>query len=79
QMFFEVFFEDFCHFFGIVKEPLGGAHSDPEEMAKILKKHLKKHLKELAGIDPEVRIQQRIEKFDEMGVFEELNAGNAKA
>lgn len=64
---------------GIVKEPLGGAHSDPEEMAKILKKHLKKHLKELAGIDPEVRIQQRIEKFDEMGVFEELNAGNAKA
>jgi hypothetical protein len=31
-------------------------------------------LKELAGIDPEVRIQQRIEKFDEMGVFEELNA-----
>lgn len=64
---------------GIVKEPLGGAHSDPEEMAKILKKHLKKHLKELAGIDPEVRIQQRIEKFDEMGVFEELNAGSAKA
>lgn len=64
---------------GIVKEPLGGAHSDPEEMAKILKKHLKKHLKELAGIDPEVRIQQRIEKFDEMGVFEELNSGSAKA
>jgi acetyl-CoA carboxylase carboxyl transferase subunit alpha len=64
---------------GIVKEPLGGAHSDPEEMAKLLKKHLKKHLKELAGIDPEVRIQQRIEKFDEMGVFEELNAGSAKA
>lgn len=64
---------------GIVKEPLGGAHSDPEEMAKLLKKHLKKHLKELAGIDPEVRIQQRIEKFDEMGVFEELIAGSAKA
>lgn len=64
---------------GIVKEPLGGAHSDPEEMAKLLKKHLKKHLKELAGIGPEVRIQQRIEKFDEMGVFEELNAGTAKA
>ena len=64
---------------GIVKEPLGGAHSAPEEMAKLLKKHLKKHLKELAGIDPEVRIQQRIEKFDEMGVFEELNAGSAKA
>ena len=64
---------------GIVKEPLGGAHSEPEEMAKILKKHLKKHLKELAAIDPEERIRLRIEKFDEMGVYEELNAGTAKA
>jgi acetyl-CoA carboxylase carboxyl transferase subunit alpha len=64
---------------GIVKEPLGGAHSEPEEMAKILKKHLKKHLKELTAIDPEERIRLRIEKFDEMGVYEELNAGTAKA
>lgn len=57
---------------GIVKEPLGGAHSDPEEMAKLLKKHIKKHLKDLMAMDPEERINQRIEKFASMGVYEEL-------
>lgn len=56
---------------GIVKEPVGGAHSDPDEMVKILRKHLKKHLKELAVIDPDERIKQRINKFDEMGVYDE--------
>ncbi len=64
---------------GIVKEPLGGAHSDPEEMAKLLKKHLKKHLKELEAIDPEERIKQRIDKFDEMGVYDELTVATTKS
>lgn len=59
---------------GIVKEPLGGAHSDPEEMARILKKHIKKHLKDLHAMDPDERILQRIEKFDNMGVFDETPA-----
>lgn len=59
---------------GIVKEPLGGAHADPEEMAKLLKKHIKKHLKDLMGMDPDERITQRIEKFASMGVYEELPA-----
>ena len=62
---------------GIVKEPLGGAHTDPEEMAKLLKKHIKKHLKELIPMDADERIRLRIEKFDDMGVFDELNAGSA--
>ncbi len=62
---------------GIVKEPLGGAHADPDEMAKLLKKHIKKHLKELMGMDPEERINQRIEKFASMGVYEELPAPSA--
>lgn len=64
---------------GIVKEPVGGAHSDPEEMAKLLKKHLKKHLKELEAIDPEERIKQRIDKFDEMGVYDELTVATTKS
>lgn len=63
---------------GIVKEPLGGAHSDPEEMVKILRKHLKKHLKELSAIDPDERIQQRINKFDDMGVYDEVNIASTK-
>ncbi len=55
---------------GIIKEPLGGAHSQPEEMAKILKRHIKKTLQELIPLDPEERIRQRIEKYASMGVYE---------
>src|ERR1700751_3568864 len=55
---------------GIVPEPLGGAHAEPEEMAKLLKKQLKKTLKELEEIDPDQRIERRIEKFSNMGIYE---------
>lgn len=64
---------------GIVKEPLGGAHTDPEESARLLKKHLKKHLKELIPLDPDERIRLRIEKFDDMGVFDEVTPKGANA
>lgn len=56
---------------GIIKEPLGGAHNAPEEMAVILKKHIKKHLRELLALDPDERIAQRIAKFSAMGVYAE--------
>lgn len=55
---------------GIVKEPLGGAHTDPEEMAKLLRRHIKSTLGELEEISPDQRIQQRIDKYSEMGRFE---------
>ena len=55
----------------IVKEPLGGAHSDPEEMAKILRRHIKGVLAELQEIPADQRIQARIEKFSSMGKFRE--------
>jgi acetyl-CoA carboxylase carboxyl transferase subunit alpha len=55
---------------GIVKEPLGGAHTDPEEMAKMLRRHIKATLAELDEITPEQRIQQRIDKYSAMGRFE---------
>jgi acetyl-CoA carboxylase carboxyl transferase subunit alpha len=54
---------------GIIKEPLGGAHSAPEEMAKILKRHIKKEINELMEMDPEERINARINKYSSMGVF----------
>lgn len=53
----------------IVKEPLGGAHSDPEAMAKILKKHIKKELAEILDEKPETRIKKRIAKYGKMGQF----------
>lgn len=54
---------------GIVKEPLGGAHSAPEEMAKLLKRHIKKELSDLTEIEPEERIDNRINKYSQMGVY----------
>ena len=54
----------------VVKEPLGGAHADSEKMIKTLKSHIKKTLAELSEIDPDERINQRIEKYCKMGVYD---------
>ena len=56
---------------GVIKEPLGGAHVNPEEMATILKAKIKSTIAELKNIDPETRITNRIEKFSNMGFFDE--------
>jgi acetyl-CoA carboxylase carboxyl transferase subunit alpha len=56
---------------GIIEEPLGGAHTDPVAMAKTVKQTILHHLRELGGIDPLTRINQRIDKFSAMGVFRE--------
>ncbi len=54
----------------IVKEPLGGAHTDPEKMAKTLKSHIKSELANLVNMDPEERITQRINKYSMMGRYD---------
>ena len=54
----------------IIKEPLGGAHSAPEEMAKILKRHIKKSINELLEMTPEERIEARINKYANIGVYD---------
>jgi len=60
----------------IIQEPIGGAHTKPKEMAAILKKEILKHIKELKKLSPEELVQQRIEKFCSMGVFEEAEQVN---
>lgn len=55
----------------IIKEPVGGAHCDRETMFKTLKNELKKTLKELKELPTDELINQRIEKFSNMGVVEE--------
>lgn len=57
---------------GVVKEPLGGAHNNPEEMFACMKKEIKKLLKELKALEPEDLVNQRIEKFAAMGVYQEV-------
>jgi acetyl-CoA carboxylase carboxyl transferase subunit alpha len=56
---------------GIINEPLGGAHVDSVSMSKKLKKVILDTIKELNSKSPEDRIEQRIEKFSSMGVFNE--------
>jgi acetyl-CoA carboxylase carboxyl transferase subunit alpha len=53
---------------GIIKEPLGGAHANREEMFGIMKAELLRHLSELKALDANERVNQRIEKFCAMGV-----------
>ncbi len=55
---------------GIIDEPKGGAHTNPDEMAKILKHRLKKEIAILKEMDVEERIALRIEKFSKMGEFD---------
>lgn len=54
---------------GIIKEPLGGAHTAPEKMQKKLKTELKKHINKLSEIPIDKLVESRIEKFCDMGVY----------
>ena len=56
---------------GIIKEPLGGAHQNPEAMAATVKEQILKDLKELKKDKVDKMIATRIEKFCAMGVVEE--------
>jgi acetyl-CoA carboxylase carboxyl transferase subunit alpha len=57
---------------GIIKEPLGGAHSAPEEMAKLLKRHIKKAVAELQEMSTEELLDARIKKYSSIGVYDEV-------
>ncbi len=54
----------------VVKEPLGGAHKDPEKMAKVLKSHIKKEIAALRELPVDKMIEQRIAKYAKMGEFD---------
>lgn len=54
---------------GIIKEPVGGAHANPEKTYKNVKAELKKQIKELKEIEPDDLVMQRVEKFSNMGSY----------
>ena len=56
---------------GIIKEPCGGAHANPEEMFATVKKEILKHLPKLQEMEPDKLVQKRINKFCSMGVYSE--------
>ena len=56
---------------GVVKEPLGGAHQNPELMGVTLKAQIVKDLKDLSKVNSDKLIATRIDKFCAMGVVVE--------
>ena len=53
----------------IIPEPMGGAHKDHTEAAKILKEVLKEELEQLIKLKPDKLIDSRLEKFGKMGAY----------
>lgn len=57
---------------GIIKEPLGGAHNEPEKMAIELRKHIKRELSALLEYSSDQLIEHRLDKYGKMGQYTEL-------
>jgi acetyl-CoA carboxylase carboxyl transferase subunit alpha len=53
----------------IVKEPLGGAHRDPQAMADDLKAAILRHLREVEQLPEEQLLAKRYERQRAHGVF----------
>ncbi len=56
---------------GIIKEPVGGAHTFPEKMYRILKKEILKEIGELKELGEEKLVNKRMAKFSAMGMVKE--------
>ncbi len=55
----------------IVREPLGGAHRDPQAMAESLRAALARHLEEIASLPPDDLLERRRLRLRGFGVFGE--------
>ena len=56
----------------IIKEPLGGAHHNPQEIYLRVKKFILQEWEQLKAYPPEVLLERRYQKFRVIGVFESL-------
>ena len=55
----------------IINEPLGGAHSNREKTFDTVRNTIVKNYKTLASLTPKELVKQRMEKYFEMGVYQE--------
>ena len=55
----------------VVREPIGGAHQNYDEAAKLLRESIEVELTELEKLSPEQLVDARIEKYSNMGFYEE--------
>jgi acetyl-CoA carboxylase carboxyl transferase subunit alpha len=54
---------------GIVEEPPGGAHQDPDEAARLLDRALYEALASLSGLSPDELREDRYQRFRKLGSF----------
>ena len=54
---------------GVIKEPLGGAHTDMQKSVSAVKSAILKSYEELSKIKTDRLIEERIDKFSQMGEF----------
>ncbi len=54
---------------GIIPEPLGGAHRNPEKIAESLREVLEKELSNLSGMKKDELLKLRYKKFRNMGII----------
>jgi len=55
----------------VIPEPPGGAHDDPAAAAEAVRAAIVKHLAQFKNIAPAALINQRYDKFRDMGIFKE--------
>ncbi|WP_159023038.1 acetyl-CoA carboxylase carboxyltransferase subunit alpha [Formosa sp. L2A11] len=55
----------------IVKEPIGGAHTDREQTFEIVKNAIIKSFDELKNLSPKDLVKKRMEKYENMGVYKD--------
>ncbi len=54
---------------GIIEEPLGGAHTNPQETFEAVKKQILESFAKLQKLSTEKLINQRMKKYSDMGVY----------
>ena len=57
----------------VLREPLGGAHRDPQVMADSLKEALVRHLDQVSQLSEDTLVQQRYERLRGQGVYRAAN------
>jgi acetyl-CoA carboxylase carboxyl transferase subunit alpha len=55
----------------IVKEPLGGAHSNRQKTFETVADKISSHYEELKKLSPKELVKNRMDKYANMGVFSE--------
>jgi len=59
---------------GVLPEPFGGAHRDPEAAANTLREALIRNLEALAPVSPSDLRERRLQKYRRMGVYSEAGS-----